>query len=223
MTLKENLTLLSMNELKPTLAIETSGSTCGVCLYFNEEKLFEAEMIMKHSHSDKIFEIIESILQLGSTDLKDLKCIAVSAGPGSFTGLRIGMSAAKGLALGAGLPIVPVPTFEALALQMSKYLKPDSEFIIANKVNSEELYFAGFKVKPNSYIFVQNLAVIKKEELMSLAGELMIIGDFGENNVSVPSARYIAKWSELFGSDLLTFNYDFIEPNYLKNFIVKGR
>lgn len=212
-----------MNELKPILAIETSGKTCGVCLYFNEEKLFEQEIVLKHSHSDKLFEIIENVLNLGVASLSDLKCLAVSAGPGSFTGLRIGMSAAKGLALGAGLPIVPVPTFEALALQLSLLLPSDSEFVIANKVNSEELYFARFKIIPNSYIFVQNLKVIKKEELQKLAGEAMILGDIVKNRVSVPSVRYVAKWCELFGSDLLTLNYDFIEPNYLKNFIVKGK
>jgi tRNA threonylcarbamoyladenosine biosynthesis protein TsaB len=212
-----------MSESKPILAIETSGKSCGVCLYFNEEKLFEQEMVLKHAHSDRLFDIIDSVLKFASTEIKDLKCIAVSSGPGSFTGLRIGMSAAKGLALGAELPIVPVPTFEALALQMSRFIQADSEFAVASKVNSEELYYARFKVKPNSYIFVHNLAVIKKEELKNLVENILVVGDFHEYKIQVPSARFIAVWCELFGSDLLTFNYDFIEPNYLKNFIVKGK
>ena len=93
--------------------------------------------------------------------LKNISAVAVSSGPGSFTGLRIGMSAAKGLAFGVSLPIISVPTFEALAFQLSNGLADGTEFIIANKVNSEEIYFAKFKVKSNNYIFAQDLQIVK--------------------------------------------------------------
>ena len=219
-----------MSEDKPILSIETSGNLCGACVYFLDEKYFEAKLKLKNSHSEKLFEQIDFVVKSSGIKITDLKCIAVSAGPGSFTGLRIGMSAAKGLAFGAGLPIVPVPTFEALALQISNYTNNGSVFSIANKVNMEELYFAKFKIKGNSYIFVENLQIINKKDF-----ELHNQGDvvFGNSLVdshsnshyvlSSPNPFYVAKWCKLFGDQLLTFDYDYLEPNYFKNFIVKGQ
>jgi len=110
----------------------------------------------KNSHAEKIFEIIDSVIKTSGVRLNNLGVVAVSTGPGSFTGLRIGMSAAKGIAFGASLPIVPVPTFEALAFQLSNHLNDGTEFIIANKVNLKEIYFAKFKVRTNNYIFTQD-------------------------------------------------------------------
>jgi tRNA threonylcarbamoyladenosine biosynthesis protein TsaB len=160
--------------------------------------------------------------------MKDLSHIAVSSGPGSFTGLRIGMSAAKGIAFGASLPIVPVPTFEALALEISSFLNDGTIFIIANKVKADELYFAKFQIKSNSYIFTENLKIIDINELktdfnsVSLFGNAFInLKNMVKNNISAPRPLYVAKWSKLFGKDLLTFEYDYLEPNYLKNFIIK--
>ncbi len=212
-----------MNDVKPILAIETSGKICGACVYFSNEKYFENQVILKHSHSDKIYETIDAVLKSASIEISDVSMIAISSGPGSFTGLRIGMAAAKGLAFASALPIVPVPTFEALALQISSYLKEEDEFIIANKVNSEELYYASFKVKANSFIFVHNLTVINKKELPETEIGTAVFGDFTGNNISVPSAYSIAKWCSLSGNKLVTFDYDYLEPNYIKNFIVKGK
>ncbi|MDP2365591.1 MAG: tRNA (adenosine(37)-N6)-threonylcarbamoyltransferase complex dimerization subunit type 1 TsaB, partial [Ignavibacteria bacterium] len=121
-----------MNDYLPLLAIETSNNICGACIYFSDEKYFSSKVILKHSHSEKLFEIIESVLSNASISKKELKAIAVSAGPGSFTGLRIGMSAAKGMAQALSVPIIPVPTFEALALQVIQFLPDNSSFIIAN-------------------------------------------------------------------------------------------
>ena len=98
-----------MSEDKPILSIETSGNLCGACIYFSDEKYFEASLNLRNSHSEKLFEQIDFVIKSSRIKITNLKCIAVSAGPGSFTGLRIGMSAAKGLAFGTSLPIVPVP------------------------------------------------------------------------------------------------------------------
>ena len=138
----------------PILSIETSQSCCGACVYFDENKFFEMSVNHKNVHAEKIFEIIDSVIKSSGITLKDLGAIAVSSGPGSFTGLRIGMSAAKGIGFGASLPIIAVPTFEALAYQLSNTLKDGTEFVIANNVNSEEIYFAKFQVKSNNYIFI---------------------------------------------------------------------
>ncbi|MHB1686051.1 MAG: tRNA (adenosine(37)-N6)-threonylcarbamoyltransferase complex dimerization subunit type 1 TsaB [Ignavibacteriaceae bacterium] len=219
-----------MNETKPILAIETSQSMCSVCVYFSDENFFEMNVNLKNSHAEKLFETIDFVLKSSGIQAKDLDSIAVSAGPGSFTGLRIGMSAAKGLAFGAKLPIVPVPTFEAMALQFSSYLNDESEFIIANKVNVEEVYFAKFQIKANSYIFVENLAILTRDEFEKRKKNNLVFGSAvpvkieGKiKNISAPYSSFVAKWCNLFGEKFKIFDYDFLEPNYLKNFIVKER
>jgi len=211
-------------EEKPILAIETSNEICGAAILFNEEKFAETNLKIKHIHSEKILEVVESVLKITNIKLNDCKAIAVSSGPGSFTGLRIGMSTAKGLAFGANLPIIPVPTFDALAFQISKSIPENSGFIIANRVNLEELYYAKFIKQNNNYNFVDELQVIHKEELESKKeNEILIFGNAEGtiHNFSSPNASSIAKWAYLFGKDLLNYNFDFLEPNYLKNFVTK--
>ena len=85
-----------MIEFLPLLAIETSDNICSACIYFNDEKYFSTKVILKHSHSEKIFDVIDSVISQSGILKNEVKSIAVSAGPGSFTGLRIGMAAAKG-------------------------------------------------------------------------------------------------------------------------------
>lgn len=212
-----------MNEIKPLLAIETSGASGSVALYFSDEKYFESVIKDKRSHSEKLLTSVDEVLKSGNTNISGVEAIAVSAGPGSFTGLRIGMSAAKGLALGAGLPIIPVPTFEAIALKACGKLGDGEEFIVANKVNSDEIYYSKFQIKDNSYIFVDDLQILKQEEIKGKNGMHRFGNVFpdGEGNMSVPGAVYIAAWARRFGKSLSTFDFDYTEPNYLKNFIVK--
>src|SRR5690606_14405031 len=104
---------------KPILAIETSGSICGTAVYFTPQKFFSVNIQLKNIHAEQIFNSIDFVLKSAGIKPDELSAVAVSSGPGSFTGLRIGMSAAKGFAFGAGLPIIAVPTFDALALQIS--------------------------------------------------------------------------------------------------------
>jgi tRNA threonylcarbamoyl adenosine modification protein YeaZ len=163
-------------------------------------------------------------LEISDTKLNKLGWIAVSAGPGSFTGLRIGLSAAKGLGFGAGIPLLMVPTYQAIALQTSELYDEGSNFIIANKVNMDEVYFAEFSISKNSFIFVEDLKIINKNELISrTSGKRTISNITGfENNfswISVPAPFYIAKWSVLYGAEKATNNFDNIEPMYYKEFI----
>jgi tRNA threonylcarbamoyladenosine biosynthesis protein TsaB len=222
-----------MNDEKPILSIETSESICGACVYFNDTKYFESRIYLKNSHAEKLFEIIDNVITSAGIKPNDLSSIAVSSGPGSFTGLRIGLSAAKGIAFGSSLPVVPVPTFEAMALQLSAALPVDSEFVIANKVNMEEIYFAKFKINSNNYIFVDNLQIISREAFRNKVKDTAVFGNVFYNKDSnkietnckftAPSPLSVAVWSKNYGSELLTYNYDYLEPNYLKNFIIKGK
>ena len=225
-----NLILINMNDPKPILSIETSQNLCSACVYYTDEKFYEMNFNYKNSHAEKLFEIIDAVLNMASIRPNELDAIGVSAGPGSFTGLRIGMAAAKGIAYGAKIAVIPVPTFEAFAFQLSDYLPDQTEFMIANKVNMEELYFAKFQIKSNSYIFVNNLELVTRSEFSKRNYSGLVFGNSGliesENfnkKLSSPNSLYIAKWSKVFGDSFRTFDYDFLEPNYLKNFIVKER
>ncbi len=228
--MKKNIEIVN-----PVLAIETSQSLCGVCLYFADDNYFESNIFQKNIHAEKLFELIDSVLQSANVKVNELSSVAVSSGPGSFTGLRIGMSAAKGIAFGSSLPIVPVPTFEALALQIANHLNENSEFIIANKVNVEEVYYAKFKAGINNYLFLDDLTIITKSELeekLSIT-DLDYFGNAKTENlpgnglkhqkIIAPDPFFIAKWSKLFGKELLTYDYEYLEPTYIKKFIVKER
>ena len=226
---RENSVLKSSTENKPILAFETSENVCGVCIYFSDEKYFSSQVNLKHSHSELIFEIAENLFKLAEIKAGDLDSIALSEGPGSFTGLRIGFSAAKGIAYGANLPIIKVPTYEALAFQLIPLLKENDEFIISNKVNKDEIYFSKFQIRGNNYIFVEDLTILQNELFVQKCKD---IGVFGNSVVllnqdlvipSVPDPLFIAKWAVKFGINNKIFNYDFIEPNYLKEFIVKEK
>jgi tRNA threonylcarbamoyladenosine biosynthesis protein TsaB len=220
-----------MDKVNPILAIETSETLCGAALYYSTEKYFASAIKLKHSHSEKLFEIIEFLFQQGGISRDEISSVAVSGGPGSFTGLRIGMAAAKGIASGTGVPLIVVPTFEALAYQLTFCISENTEFIIANKVNKDEIYYCKFKIKSNNYIFVDELTILANEEFVNKSIGIKVFGsasyllEENKNNslISSPFAEYVAEWALNFGEKNSTFDYDYIEPLYLKNFIVKMR
>lgn len=220
-----------MLDKNPILAIETSQSCCGTCVYFDDKKFFEMNINHKNSHAEKIYEIIDAVIKSAGISLKEVGAIAVSSGPGSFTGLRIGMSAAKGIAFSAALPIIAVPTFEALAFQIARTLKDDTEFIIANKVNSDEVYFAQFKVKGNNYIFTRDLQILKASDRINIDDDCLVYGNASLSfkirnqikSITSPKTEYVASWAKHFGEDQLKYDFDYLEPNYIKNFVVKEK
>jgi len=219
-----------MNNASPILAIETSSRLCGACLYYNEDKFFQSVVNYKNIHAEKLLDIIDSVILTGGIKTPALAAIAVSNGPGSFTGLRIGMSAAKGIAFGSSLPLVQVPTFEALALQISHFLPEKVDFIIANKVNADEVYFAKFQIKANNYIFVENLDIIDYGEFLSNSRDIITFGNAVKkndkkanyrNDIYAPQPLYVARWALEHGVLKTDKEIDYIEPYYLKNFTIK--
>jgi tRNA threonylcarbamoyladenosine biosynthesis protein TsaB len=211
-----------MNKIIPLLAIETSDRTCGVCLLNNKNEFYLVENNQSHSHSEKLFEQIEILQKHSGINLSEIKSIAVSIGPGSFTGLRIGLSAAKGIIEGLKIPLIPVPTFEAMAFQISSYLPEGTKFCIANRANKDQCYFAKFFVKANSYIFDGELKLINQSELFG-GLECELFGNLSPNKnlITAPSAEYIARWSINFGIEKLINDVEYLEPNYIKDFITK--
>jgi len=214
---------------KPIITIETSSKLCSTGLFLNEEEYYEVNFYKNNIHSEKLLEMIDYLLTSKKILLKDCGLIAVSNGPGSFTGLRIGMSAAKALAFGADLPILTVPSLEVLALKVSSIVEQNTEFYILRKANLDEFYIGKYKsIGDNNITTMKEVKILKSEQLFELEKNIIIYYDVLPKNIDentflykkldTPESFYMAKWYYFFGKDLLTFNYDFLEPNYLKNF-----
>jgi tRNA threonylcarbamoyl adenosine modification protein YeaZ len=97
------------------LAIDTSAAQCAVALLDGEAVSMRAPM--ERGHAEALFPMIDAVLARAGAAYADLARIAVCTGPGSFTGLRVGVAAARGLALALGVPAIGVSRFEALAAE----------------------------------------------------------------------------------------------------------
>jgi len=101
------------------LNIETSTTNCSVSLFKDSELVsFKQEDDQNYSHSKRLHLFINDVLQDSKVSPKDLSAISVSKGPGSYTGLRIGVSSAKGLCFALGIPLISVDTLDAFANQI---------------------------------------------------------------------------------------------------------
>lgn len=100
------------------VALDSSGLVAGVALVEDDNLIAEYTVQYKKTHSQTLLPMLQEICRMVELDLGTVDAIAVAAGPGSFTGLRIGSATAKGLAFALGKPIIPVPTVDGLAYQM---------------------------------------------------------------------------------------------------------
>jgi tRNA threonylcarbamoyladenosine biosynthesis protein TsaB len=98
------------------LALETATDVCSAALHDGARVIADAAVRLPRSHAARLAPMIEGLLDHVGARPGDLDTVAVSAGPGSYTGLRIGASTAKGLAFAAGAALVAVPSLEAMAL-----------------------------------------------------------------------------------------------------------
>jgi len=96
------------------LAIETSTEVCSVALHNQGQLIADRESIEAYSHAERLAPLIDEILESNNIKRKDLAAIAVSAGPGSYTGLRIGTSTAKGLCYALDIPLITIGTLESM-------------------------------------------------------------------------------------------------------------
>lgn len=100
------------------LVLESSGLVASIALMEEEKMIGEYTVNFKKTHSQTLLPMVDELVKNIGIDLKELDGIAISNGPGSFTGLRIGSATAKGLAQALNIPIVPVSTLEALAANL---------------------------------------------------------------------------------------------------------
>ena len=103
------------------LSIETATKVCSVALHEDEEMLGSQELHVDRSHSEYLAVMIKDLFRYTGKETKDLSAIAVSKGPGSYTGLRIGVSTAKGLCFGLDIPLISVNSLLAMAYDVNQY------------------------------------------------------------------------------------------------------
>lgn len=103
------------------LAIESSGLVAGAAIVTEEKVVAEYNVNLKMTHSQTLLPMVDEIVRMSGTNLEDITAIAVSGGPGSFTGLRIGSATAKGLGLALKKDIVAVPTTQGLAANVEGF------------------------------------------------------------------------------------------------------
>ncbi|MET3578389.1 tRNA threonylcarbamoyl adenosine modification protein YeaZ [Mesorhizobium robiniae] len=125
------------------LAIDCAANLCAACVYDAAagKELGRSVLDLGKGHAEHLMGVIEKALKTGGTDYAGLGVIAVSTGPGSFTGLRVGVSAARGLALALKIPAIGVTTLEALAAQ-AKETFPGRAVLAALDAGREEIHAA---------------------------------------------------------------------------------
>ena len=100
------------------LGLDSSGLVAGVALIQDDVLIAEYTTDYKKTHSQTLLPMLDELRRMVDLDLKSIDLIAVAAGPGSFTGLRIGSATAKGLGLALDIPLAAVPTVDALAYNL---------------------------------------------------------------------------------------------------------
>ena len=134
------------------LNIETSTRNCSVALFNGSNFISEKYLLSeKYSHSEILTLFIEGVINNSPYTLKDLDAISVSKGPGSYTGLRIGVSTAKGLSYSLSKPLISIPTLQSMAFSMSKQM-PDFD-LYSPMIDARRMeVFSAFYDKENNQV-----------------------------------------------------------------------
>ncbi|WDE13655.1 tRNA (adenosine(37)-N6)-threonylcarbamoyltransferase complex dimerization subunit type 1 TsaB [Thalassomonas haliotis] len=126
------------------LAIDASTEACSVALQFNDE-IVSRYQLCPQSHSLELLPMVDQVLSEGGCKLKDLDGLIFGQGPGSFTGVRIGIGVAQGLAYSAGLPLVGVSTLQAMA-QLAYMSHQQEQVIAAIDARMSEVYLGYYEI-----------------------------------------------------------------------------
>jgi len=213
------------------LSIETSTSICSVALHKNGKLIALREIEETGGHAQKLMDLIDSVLVEQKLEIKELSAIAVSEGPGSYTGLRIGVSTAKGLAFSGDLPLIGVGALKALALG-AKHHSEDQGFIVSMlDARRMEVYREVFDSDLNGMGPI-DAEIIDENSFQNLLekGKVSFVGDAVEKVSQVikhQNANFlrIAVSADLIGKEAFVKyqNQEFEDlayfvPNYLKEF-----
>ena len=195
------------------LAIESASTVCGTALFLNSKLVEIDEITQPRIHGERLPVIVNRILSNHSMEVSELNAIAVSEGPGSYTGLRIGMSLAKGLAAAVNIPIISVPTLEVMNAGISRegvywiLLHSHKNVVFAQR------YCSG---KPDSEIECELFSAEKY--LQRFGFNLDTVCDSSKYESTPPSAKFVGELALQFYDKWAESDLNLITPNYVTNF-----
>lgn len=213
------------------LGIETATSVCSVCVLDNSELIAEYTTNITKTHSQRLMPMIKHVLKNIELVPKDIEAIAVSIGPGSFTGIRIGISAAKGIAMALGVQTVGVSVLDGIAYNLTNtctdrvcvitdarrkqvyaaiYEMPNMEKLIDDMVLPIEELIGKIKKKT---IFVGNATALYHDILKEELGDLAVVCS---PDIGIPRASSIALLGEKRLKEGKDLSYFDLKPNYVR-------
>ena len=213
------------------LNIETATKNCSVSIAKNGETVVCKEIAEEgYSHAEKLHVFIEEVIDEAQISVQDLAAIAVSQGPGSYTGLRIGVSAAKGLCFALNIPLIAVDTLQTLASQVKV---SEGKIIPMLDARRMEVYSEVF----TAYLEVEReilAEVIDENSFAAFTETVYFVGDCAEKckpvlvkdnfifleDIKYPSASAMSKISYDKYQKSDTVDVAYFEPYYLKDFMM---
>jgi tRNA threonylcarbamoyladenosine biosynthesis protein TsaB len=158
------------------LAIDTAANLCAASVQDAGGERGRAVLDLGKGHAEHLMGVIEAALKEARTAYGELDAIAVSVGPGSFTGVRVGVATARGLALALKIPAVGVTTLEAIA-EERRIAGPDRPIIARIDAGRGQAYVAGFASDGTTYLDPVALATDEAEALIRGAGAETLVAD----------------------------------------------
>ncbi len=146
------------------LGIDSSGMVASVAIVEDDQLLAEYTVNYKKTHSQTLLPMLDEIVKMIELDLSTIDVIAVSAGPGSFTGLRIGSATAKGLGLALDKPIISVPTLEGMAMNLSLCNGLICPMMDARR---NQVYAGIYRFEDGKLIIIEDQMAVPAEEMVS--------------------------------------------------------
>jgi len=218
------------------LSIDTATDICGIAITEDKQLITEYRSNFKRAHAEKIINSMARVLEDAALSLTELDGIAVSIGPGSFTGLRIGLSVVKGIAFSNNLPVVSVVTLDALAYQA---LFRNDQICPIIKAQADEAYTALYKVKDFTLERTCDYRLINLDMLEDFITRKTLVINNGMKNLNEYTNNELIQIApeELSFLSGITFaqlgyekfqkgeveNIETLEPFYLKEFKVKKK
>jgi len=158
------------------LAIDSATQKIGIALYDGAQVNHESVWHSKNYHTVELAPAIKSAVEQAGFDFSDIKAVGVSLGPGSYTGLRIGMAVAKGIALTKNLPLIGVSTFDILA--QAQTLQPDSQLAVVLEAGRKRISVGWFKVIDGAWRKFQEPDILTPQELsQKITAPTLICGE----------------------------------------------
>ncbi|MBZ9982281.1 MULTISPECIES: tRNA (adenosine(37)-N6)-threonylcarbamoyltransferase complex dimerization subunit type 1 TsaB [unclassified Mesorhizobium] len=186
------------------LAIDCAANLCAACVYdaVARQELGRAVLDLGKGHAEHLMAVIAEALKAGATAYAGLGAIAVSVGPGSFTGLRVGVSTARGLALALKLPAIGVTTLEALAAEAAGAF-PGRAVLAALDAGREEIHAALYD---EMSVLTYGPAVVTLADAVAMASERSsVLAGTAATRIAASAGRSFDIGPETATADILTY------------------